>query len=441
MRDAFEQAKQHFIAGNTAFEAGDFVRAEAQFEASLALLPERVSTLGNLAAVHLHLGRPEAALALLDQALALDPSDLPARLHRSTALGDLGREDEALVELDRVLAQVPDHPAARYHRARTLGALQRYAEAAAGFEHLLRLDPRHALAWFGHGQSLQYLDRPAEALASYDQALALAPGQSQAWSNRGHILKHQGREAEAAQSYREAIAHGGDAALNAYYLAGLTRLSGEATPPAPPRQYVEELFDNYAEGFDAHVVGALGFQGHSVLLERLKLACGPVRRASALDLGCGTGLCAPALLTLAERVDGVDLSAAMLDKARALGLYRQLDHADVAEHLARSDQRHDIVAAADVFIYVGDLRAVFAGVARVLRPGGLFGFSIELAADALDIELRSSLRYAHSQRHVLALAAEVGLEPVSLHAQPLRQDQGQPIAGLYLVLRLIDFDT
>lgn len=432
MSDAFEQARQHFVAGNAAFEAGDFVRAAEQFEASLALLPERVSTLGNLAAARLHLGRPEAALALLDQALALDPSDLSARLHRSTALGDLGRDDEALVELDSVLAQAPDHPAARYHRARSLGALQRYAEALSAFEHLLRLDDQHALAWFGHGQTQQYLDRPAAALASYERALALAPGQSQAWSNRGHILKHQGREAEAAHSYRQAIAHGGDAAMNAYYLAGL---SGEGAPPAPPRQYVEQLFDNYAEGFDAHVVGALGYQGHSVLLERLALACGPTRRASALDLGCGTGLCAPALLALAERIDGVDLSAAMLDKARALGLYRQLDHADVAEHLARSDQRHDIVAAADVFIYVGELRAVFAGVARVLRPGGLFGFSVERAGEALDFELRSSLRYAHSQRYLLALAAEAGFEPVSLHAQPLRQDQGQPIAGLYVVLR------
>ena len=39
----------------------------------------------------------------------------------------------------------------------------------------------------------------------------------------------------------------------------------------------------------------------------------------------------------------------------------------------------------DVFVYVGDLTAVFAGAARALRPGATFAFSVEsvYAAGAL----------------------------------------------------------
>jgi len=235
----------------------------------------------------------------------------------------------------------------------------------------------------------------------------------------------------AAQAFRLALASGGDAALNGYYLAALT---GQGVPGAPPRLYVERLFDDYAGTFDEHLVGALGYRAHRVLVEQLQHA-GAARFRSALDLGCGTGLCGPLVKALADRVDGVDLSAPMLDKARALGVYDRLEQADLVQHLERTERRHDLVLAADVFIYVGALEAVFAGVQRVLEPGGLFCFSVERAGDEVDFELRTSLRYAHSRRYLCALAAQAGFDVARLQAQPIREDQRQPIAGLYACLR------
>jgi predicted TPR repeat methyltransferase len=162
---------------------------------------------------------------------------------------------------------------------------------------------------------------------------------------------------------------------------------------------------------------------------------GPVHVRSALDLGCGTGLCGPLVKAIADRVDGVDLSAAMLDKARALGAYDRLEQAELVEHLERTERRHDLVLAADVFIYVGALESVFSGVQRVLQPGGIFCFSVEQAADEVDFELRTSLRYAHSQRYLRRLAAQAGFEMMRLHAQPIREDQRRSIAGLYVYMR------
>ena len=46
---------------------------------------------------------------------------------------------------------------------------------------------------------------------------------------------------------------------------------------------------------------------------------------TALDLGCGTGLCGPLVKPRVERLDGVDLSGAMLDRARATGVYDDAD--------------------------------------------------------------------------------------------------------------------
>jgi len=135
------------------------------------------------------------------------------------------------------------------------------------------------------------------------------------------------------------------------------------------------------------------------------------------------------------RLTGVDLSARMLARARELGVYDHLEHADIAEFLARADERHDLVLAADVFIYVGDLARVFALVARAMARG-VFCFSVEaLDDDAADVRLLPSLRYAHSRPYLVRLATQHGFEVAAIDRAAVREEQGVPIEGLYLVLR------
>jgi predicted TPR repeat methyltransferase len=157
----------------------------------------------------------------------------------------------------------------------------------------------------------------------------------------------------------------------------------------------------------------------------------------ALDLGCGTGLCGPLLRPMTERLEGVDLSGNMLSKARALGVYDRLIQGELAQYLAGAGQRYELVVSADVFIYVGALEEVFDGVARVLEPGGAFVFSVELLPAGHDFLLRPSQRYAHSERYLRALALRHGFEIKSSAHLPVREDQRQPIPGLYMCLQRV----
>ena len=400
-QEAFERARQSFLGGLEQLAQGRLQEAEQSFLASLALLPGRVSTLVNLAAVRVRLGRPADALEAADQVLKLEPNDPDAWLHRAEALAQMARHEEALES---------------FRQAGESG--------------------RKALPWYRHGQVLQDLQRDEEALQSYERAVAIDPAFAPAWTNQGNILRERSRIAEAQQAFRQAIAHGGQDALHAYYLASVSPDGAQAAPMAPS-QYIEGLFDTYAEGFDHHVVDVLGYRAPEVLASRIG-ALAPGRRfRHALDLGCGTGLCGLQLKAWSERLTGVDLSSQMLAKAQATGCYQALVHQEVAEFLHATDTRHDLVVAADVFIYVGDLARVFTGLRRVLDDGGLFSFSVEALPDdaAAGFALRSTLRYAHSQRYVRALAADNGFEVVEVLGAPLRQDQRQPIDGLFFVLR------
>jgi len=125
----------------------------------------------------------------------------------------------------------------------------------------------------------------------------------------------------------------------------------------------------------------------------------------------------------------------MLAAARARGVYDALHQGDLVEHLAASDERHDLIVAADVFIFVGDLAPVFEGVARVLRPLGLFAFSVEPAAADATFVLQPSLRCAHGEGAMRALAAQHGLTVAAHERGALRADEVHPVQGSYWVLR------
>lgn len=401
-QDTFERARQFFAAGLDMLAAGRLEAAEQSFLESLALLPDRVSTLINLAAVRVRLGNAAGALEAAERVLRLERRNADAWFQGAEALALVGRREEALQSFRN---------AAELNNA--------------------------AMPWYRHGQILQDLERDDEALQSYERAIAADPAFAPAWTNKGNILRERSQLAEAAHAFRQAIAHGGGDALHDYYLAAVSSGDGAQAAANAPGQYVEGLFDAYANGFDQHVVDVLGYRAHEVLAsEIMRLAPGQWFE-SVLDLGCGTGLCSARLKTCSGSLTGVDLSSQMLEKAQATGRYAQLVHQDIGSFLESTDTRHNLVIAADVFIYVGDLAPVFAGVRRVIETGGLFCFSLELAQHdkGADFELQPTLRFAHSEGYARRLAAEHGFEVAGMKYTPLRQDQRKAIDGLFVFLR------
>lgn len=356
MDDSFERAKEFFLAGVRHYEAGRYELAHAQFEASLTFVAQRASTLMNLGATRIQLGRFADAAEVLEEATQIDPADAQAWGHLATALAELGQLEEAL----------------------------RCAQRA--------------------------LERDARL--------------TQVWSVRGMLLRDLQRPQEAVESFRKAIEHGADAELHGYYIAALT---GEGAPAATPKRYVQTLFDSYADGFEDHLVEVLHYGAPAILAQGL-----PERDwTAALDLGCGTGLMGEQLRPRARRLVGVDISGNMVARARGRGAYDEVVQADVVDWMEAAGETFELVTAADVFNYIGEITPVFASVHRVLAPGGCFAFTVELAPGPDPSVLQPSLRYAHSRAHIESLARNAGFEVAAMAEHPIREDQRQPIPGLF----------
>ena len=397
MDTSLEQARQAFLDGVEQFERHQFEAAASLFEQVLQLAPGRPSVLMNLGASCVQLGRFERADECLRQALAADDQQCDAWVAWGVTQMALGQWPQALYS---------------HEQARALGA--------DGADFCLR--------W---GQCLAYAGQLPQAVQAFDQALVHAPNLAEAWSQRAHAQRDMGQTAAAIAGYQHALALGADPELHRYYLAALSPDQPAVNAPAA---YVEKLFDQYADDFESHLVGQLGYQGHSVLLQHLP-ADPTVRFERVWDLGCGTGLCGTLIRPRAQHLSGVDLSSVMVAKARALGVYDSLHAQELVAFMQQTTEPADLVLAADVFIYVGWLDAVFEALSPRVRSGGWLALTVEEADAGFDVQLHSSLRYAHALPYLQKLAAEHGWRWAKVHRAPLRLDQAQPLMGAYVYLQ------
>jgi predicted TPR repeat methyltransferase len=260
-------------------------------------------------------------------------------------------------------------------------------------------------------------------------ALELAPDWTLGWFRLGEMHEAAGTPDAAAQAWHTALKLDPDDRAG----AGLKlELIGRA--PAsdhPPAAFVEALFDQYAGGFDKSLVDKLDYRVPGLLADALART-GRTRFARAVDLGCGTGLMGEKLRPLCDVLEGFDISAAMLKKAEARGIYDRLTKADLQQLLLPAGKA-DLITAADVFMYLGALDGIVARVAAALAPGGLFAFSVERHDGPEPFILRESRRYAHARSYIEYTLLEARLAILHLGVAIIRRDRNAPVEGLIVV--------
>ncbi len=262
-----------------------------------------------------------------------------------------------------------------------------------------------------------------------EQALERAPAWAAAWFALGRAREAAACRQAAIAAFVRAAALEGDELGASLYLA---RLGAEPTPAIAPESYVRGLFDQYAQSFDAHLLDNLSYRAPGLLAEAVA-GLGRDRFAHAVDLGCGTGLCGAAFRNRTGFLTGVDLSPAMIELSRSKGFYDRLVVQGLNEFMtAEPAASADLLLAADVLVYVGDLEPVFCLARRLLREEGIFALTLQ-SADA-GFCLGPDLRYAHAPAYVREIAERSGLAVAMTAKATCRRDAGEDVPGLIVVL-------
>ncbi|MEA1651092.1 methyltransferase domain-containing protein [Nitrospirillum sp. BR 11164] len=436
--DSFPDYEQRMARAYDALDAGDEAGAEAALTAALSLAPEAAEARGALGALLRRQGRFHEAAAQFAVAAGAEPGRASWALEQAACLADAGLTEDAWALASAALARRADDAAGHRLAARLQLARGETAAALAHAREARFLAPHDLDGATEVGQVLVDAGDPLAAAEMLEPLLAHAhpadPARAGALVLQGRAWAALAEGGKAARCWRQALeADPEDAGGAARLLAALEAATAAGGADLTPT-YVKALFDRYADRFDTDLTQKLRYQAPQLLRQALDTV-GVGTGLDILDIGCGTGLGGVEVKPLARFLAGVDLSPRMVEHARARGLYDRLWDADLMGALAEAPGAWDLVVAADVLVYLGDLAPVFRAAAAALKRGGRFAATVERWPGEGPYALRESRRYAHAREHLLAAAQEAGLDVEHLAPVAPRWEKGRPVDGLLFILR------
>jgi predicted TPR repeat methyltransferase len=408
--------------------------AEAALVAILKHWPGQSDAQHFLGVLRHNQGRSEEAAALIESVVAQQPDHAGAWNNLGNVRLGMDQVDAAVQAYERGIAAAEGRPetASPLSNLGTVYRKQgRVADAEAAYRRAVELVPEFAEGWYNLSLLLLQSDRVHEGLQANSRAIALWPHHLQGRDQVIRALVLLGEREQAARMYREWLAEEPDNPVVQHQLAACM---GGASPERASDAYVQQVFDNFAESFDAKLE-SLDYRAPGLVVQALSAVVGPARgRLDIVDAGCGTGLCGPLLKPWARHLAGCDLSKGMLRRAVPRRAYDALHQAELVYYLGTQPSRFDVVVSADTLCYFGDLAAALAAAHRCLRPGGWLVFTVEALAQAAEAagephRLLPSGRYAHGRAHIEATLTQAGLVLKSIDAEPLRLEAGIPVAG------------
>ena len=407
-----DYAEAHNNLGIVLNGRGELQEAVEHYQRALALKPDYAEAYYNLGIAFGGRGKWDEAVTYYRRALALKPNYIEAHNNLGNALNNQGKLDEAETQYRRALAVMPDFAEVHYNLGVVLNAKGRPDEAVACYRRALELKPDYAEAHANIGSAFNEKGELDEAIAHYRRALVLKPEFAEAHLNMGATHQQLGRLVEAEASYRRVLdIDPGDSLGAGLLLASLDR---ERLPMRASEAHLDALYAKRSHNWDLEKTY---YFGDELVAGALKQLSHESKKLDILDAGCGTGLVGILVRDLATKLDGIDMSSAMLEKAREKNIYDEIHLGDLLSFMADHPKSYDAITCAATLIHFGDLRPVFAAAASSLRDGGLFVFSLFSSDDGHNnqnvvVHPNSSLArggcYAHSSGYVSHLAEAAG---------------------------------
>lgn len=407
------------------------------------------------------------AIKSYQSAIDVQPEYADAYYNLGLAQVKSGRRLEAINTYKALLEISPDHPGGLFQLGRLFMQQDKHEKAIEQFYKILEKHPFHFETEFNLASSFMRLGWLDKASEHYFKALKIQPKDIQALFNLGVIAMQQGKIVEAIELYQRVLgidpenfdAHNNlgaaylytknrEGALKHYHKVlqmqpenkalqhTLNILMHNKDLASSPPEYIQSLFNAYADHYDAHIINTLKYDVPQKLFAMVNEHI-DVNNAGCkiLDLGCGTGLCAE-IFKGNNTLDGVDLAEKMLEIAAKKNIYEKLVQNDILEFLKDQQEVYDLIIAGDVLVYYGDLADLFAACVHALRDKGLFVFNAEMD-NSKKFELTESGRFVHGKAYLDELASSNHFQVLDYQVIELRKQNETTVKGHLFLLQII----
>ncbi|MDC0458908.1 tetratricopeptide repeat protein [Alphaproteobacteria bacterium] len=414
-----------------AFQKGDFQELVDKGEHYAKQNPHNFLFWHLLGRANLELGNFLSAGSHFNVAVRLNPGSANAHNWLGVALHRQRKLQLAVKSYIKAGSLDSKYSLAFYNLANAQREQGFFAKAIKNYSHVISIQKDHVDAYNNIGNAYKALGDTEKAIKYYLKAIELSPNYAGVYYNLGNALKNKGLFDKAAINYKKAISLNPNFANAHHMLAAVTGTK----PSTAPKEYVKNLFDNYATSFEASLTKHLGYTIPQTITELILENSKEKALGSILDLGCGTGLVGLEISKFCTNLEGVDLSSSMLHHAKRKKIYNKLSCSDLVTYLSTQDLNFDYLISADVFVYLGELKEIFRLIRIKNQRKAKFVFSTE-HTEREDFFLESSGRYSHSRGYIEMLCKTFDFKLSHFEKVQLRKEHGKFLVG---AVYLLDF--
>ncbi len=368
------------------------------------------------------------ALAIYNEILPFIPESPMIHFNMGLAHFDMGDFNKAAEHYQTACRGNPDDPDIHYNQGINFRRLGKLNDAAKAFEKAEKMGDSSIDTLYNRALCYQDLKEFENAAKLYSDILHKESTYQPALNNYAYLCHKAGDLKKAKQLYERLLQ------LNPRHTAAqhmLNALCG-VTPDNAPLEYVESVFDAYAGSFEESLLQNLHYRTPEELWCLFRKVFPERQNNRCLDIGCGTGLAGEMFKSACRELIGVDISERILQKAAAKNLYTQLLKIDILSYLHKTEKNFDLLLAADVFTYMGELKPLFDACYQRCNREGILCFSVE-ESNGNSYRLKKTGRFGHSHSYITTLCKNAGWKLLLSEHSKIRQDKKQWVYG-YLFL-------
>ncbi len=462
-----EKEDYYICAGNCFDAMGNKESAVKCYLKAYKQNKKSLPAISNLATAYYELENLEEAKKYSCLALKYDSENLSALINLGNVFYRQKKYDEALEYYKKAVEINEDYFVAVINLANTYFDLKDYDASLRYAKQATKLDSKALQAWTLVGNSALETGDYDEALSAFLEAekidsadpwihnyLSQAYQKKSLWKNAlengwqaveksggeeshhinfGYLLYEAKLEKQDSLCAKYVKIWQEKYGENKIVLHTSKALSDGRSEDVAPAEYVRNIFDVFAPDFE-QVLHGLEYHAPDLIFRFLQEIYGAKRYFGLriLDAGCGTGLCGKFLKKYASfrGLIGVDLSSGMLKEAAAKKIYNQLICQDIIEHLECQKSSYDLIVAADVFTYIGDMEKLFSALYDSLKKNGRVIFTVsENSINDSDWFLHASGRFLHSIKYVENLLEKNGFLEEKISREKLRNEGDSEVFG------------
>lgn len=421
----------HFNLGLLLLKNNELDAAKKQFANVLALNPNAIEALFYLGVLHLEANELNEAEKAFHEVLSQDSEHVQAIVNLGVIALKREQNQSAVDYFSKALALNNDEMDARNNLAATFMHHDRFENALMHYDVLLQKEPNNIEYLYNSGVAQMALGHLNEATLFFDKIIQSQPNHAPSLNNLAAIyLKLDMRE--TSRDYLErALKINPNDTISRHMLNAITGVTKAHSTP----EYAHNLFNNYSLYYDQHMQGQLKYSVPQHIFRTLhKLNLFKLNKV--LDLGCGTGLTGSVLREYCKKLIGVDIAEKMLKHAEQKNIYDKLVKMELIAYLEQDKESYDLIIAADVLPYLGDLGILMSLISQHLKEKNYFIFTTEIN-EQTPWQLESSARFSHQPEYILTLSQQHALKLVTQERIPARIQNQVPLDVMLYVMQKI----